>query len=72
MRKLTQLVLLASLMVAGPAFADMKMDIKDYSTYTYDLGNSWPTLVTTKRTTVMEMLGDSGTNVEETIIERVY
>ncbi|MDX5418945.1 MAG: hypothetical protein LPK09_06995 [Hymenobacteraceae bacterium] len=54
------------------AFADMKMDIKDYSTYTYDLENSWPTLVTTKRTTIMELPGDSGKNVEEIIIERVY
>ena len=54
------------------AFANMKMDIKDYSTYTYDLESTWPTLVTTKRTTIMELPGDSGNIIEETIIERVY
>ena len=30
MRKLTQLVLLASLLVAGPAFADMKIAVLNY------------------------------------------
>jgi len=54
------------------AFAEMKMDIRDYSTYTYDLATSWPTLVTTKRTIVMELPGDGGTRVDETTIERIY
>ncbi len=54
------------------AFADMKMDINDYSTYTYDINNSWPTLVTTKRTIIMEAPDDKGKRVDEVIIERVY
>jgi len=54
------------------AFSEMKMDVRDYNTYTYNLANSWPTLVTTKRTIIMELPQDAGTRVDETIIERVY
>ncbi|WP_148561624.1 hypothetical protein [Pontibacter korlensis] len=53
-------------------FAEMKMEIRDYNTYTFDLENTWPTLVTTKRTTLMESPGDAGSRVDEVIIERVY
>lgn len=52
-------------------FAQMKMDIKDFTTYTYDQKTSWPVSLTYKRHVLVNTPQEKGERINELLIEPV-
>ncbi len=50
-------------------FAEMKMDIRDYNSFSYQYDLGWPILITVKRTSNLSNPDGKGVRVDETIIE---